>query len=109
MARSVVLNMKILLLLLLLVFPICAESEEVYHIHGLSEDQLVRTYTSLMRDACHHADQFWTNWTVDARAGMWGSGRSDQMNEGIRAISGMVLTCGSLLKYSDALNEEERK
>jgi hypothetical protein len=31
------------------------------------------------------------------------------MNEGIRAISGMVLTCGALLKYSDALNDSERR
>ena len=73
-----------------------------------SERELLKTYTSIMRDAWHHADRFWTNWTVETNAGMWGTGRSDNMNEGIRAISGMVLTCGSLLKYSDALDATER-
>jgi len=97
-----------LLLLSLLLAPLCAQSEDVYHIHTLSERELLKTYISIMHDACHHADQFWTNWTVETNAGMWGTGRSDNMNEGIRAISGMVLTCGSLLKYSDALDATER-
>ena len=94
-------------LLLLLTGPACAE--DLYHLHTLSEREFSRTYTDLMRDACRHADQFWHESDVDPRAGYWGSGRSDNMNEGIRAISGMVLTCGALLKYSDALKEAERE
>jgi hypothetical protein len=31
------------------------------------------------------------------------------MNEGIRAIGGMVLTCGALLKYSDVLSDSDRR
>lgn len=81
---------------------------DVYHIHHLSEKELLQTYTSMMLDACHHADQFWHDWPVEQGAGYWGSGRSDNMNEGIRAISGMVLTSGALLKYDDALSESDR-
>jgi hypothetical protein len=95
-------------LLFLLISP-WAKAEATYQIKPLSEKETLEMYTSLMRDACHHADQFWTNWTVDPRGGMWGTGRSDNMNEGIRAISEMVLTCGALLKYSDALTEQERQ
>ena len=101
--------MRITSVLSFLVLTLCAHAEDVYHTHRLSEPQLLNTYTSLMRDACHHADQFWHEWPVDARAGFWGSGRSDQMNEGVRAISGMVLTCGALLKYSDVLTDAERR
>src|SRR5690348_3580524 len=101
------LNLK--LFFLLLCFSVAAQAEEPYRVHHLSERELLQTYSSLMRDACHHADQFWQDWPADARAGFWGSGRSDQMNEGVRAISGMVLSCGSLLRYSDALDENDRK
>ena len=97
------------LLLPLLFLPVCAQSEDIYHIRRLSERELTRAYTSLMLDACRHAEQFWQDSSVDPRAGYWGTGRSDNMNEGIRAISGMVLTCGALLKYSDTLTDAERR
>jgi hypothetical protein len=96
------------LLLVLLLWPVCAQSEDIYHIHRLSERELTRAYTTAMLDACRHAETVWQDFATDPRAGYWGTGRSDQMNEGIRAISGMVLTCGALLKYSDALSEAER-
>ena len=99
---------RLSLLLLFLLLPIGARAGDPYQIRHLSERELLQTYTSIMRDACHHADQFWTNSPVAPNAGRWGSGRSDQMNEGIRAISSMVLTCGALLKYSDALGDAER-
>lgn len=86
-----------------------ALASNIYKIQNLSEKKLVGTYEVLMRDACKHADQFWTNWPVDPRAGFWGSGRSDNMNEGIRAISGMTLTCASLLKYSGIFTPQERQ
>ena len=92
-------------LVLLLLLPFGARSEELYRIRQLSENELLDTYTSLMHDACLHADQFWHDWPLDTRAGFWGSGRSDQMNEGIRAVSGMTLTSASLLKYSSTLND----
>ncbi len=91
-----------------LLLPLYARPEEIYHIRRLSERELTGTYTSLLLDACRHANKVWQDSSADPRAGYWGSGRSDQMNEGIRAISGMVLTCGALLKYSDALNDSER-
>jgi hypothetical protein len=94
--------------LLFLLLPICAQSEDLYHIRRLSERELTRAYTTLMLDACRHADKVWQDSSANPRAGYWGTGRSDQMNEGIRAISGMVLTCGALLKYSDALSEADR-
>ena len=84
------------LFVLFLLLPVCAHPEELYHIRHLSERELTQTYTSLMLDACRHADKVWQDSPADPRAGYWGTGRSDQMNEGIRAISGMVLTCGAL-------------
>ncbi len=96
-------------MLLLLLLPVYAQAEDLYHLRRLPEKELLRTYTSLMRDACHHADQFWQEWPSEPGAGLWGSGRSDNMNEGIRAISEMVFTCGVLLKYSDVLTETQRK
>jgi hypothetical protein len=94
---------------LLLALPLGTRGEQIYQVHQLSEKQLLNTYVSVMRDACRFAGRFWTNSTSDPPIGWWGSGRSDQMNEGIRAISGMVLTCGALLKYSEALPDAERK
>jgi hypothetical protein len=99
--------MKLVALFLLL--PVCLYADDLYKIHPLSEPELLQTYSALMRDACRHSDQFWHDWPVDSRAGFWGSGRSDNMNEGVRAISGMTLTCASLLKYSDILKEDERR
>ena len=86
------------LFVLFLLLPVYAQPEEIYHIRRLSERELTRTYTSLLLDACRHADKVWQDSSTDPRAGYWGTGRSDQMNEGIRAISGMVLTCGALLE-----------
>jgi hypothetical protein len=97
------------LLLVLLFLPICAPAQDIYHIRRLSERELTRDYTSLMLDACRHAESVWQDSTNDPSAGYWGTGRSDQMNEGIRAISGMVLTCGALLKYSDTLSDADRR
>ncbi|MDB6025094.1 MAG: hypothetical protein JWM68_1317 [Verrucomicrobiales bacterium] len=97
------------LLLIILLLPVCVQSKELYQVRQLSERELLQTYTSVMHDGCRHAEKFWTNWTVDARGGMWGTGRSDLMNEGVRAISEMVLTSGALLKYSEVLTEAERK
>jgi hypothetical protein len=97
------------LFVFLLVLPVYAQPQEIYPIRRLSEPELTRTYTGLLLDACRHADKVWQDSSADPRAGYWGTGRSDQMNEGIRAISGMVLTCGALLKYSDALNDSERR
>jgi hypothetical protein len=96
------------LLLLLLFLPVAVRADDVYHIRSLSEGQLLDTYTSIMRDACRHSDLFWHDWKSHPGLGYWGSGRSDNMNEGVRAISGMVLTCGSLLKYSDSFKTKER-
>src|SRR3989442_682872 len=87
--------------------PICARANDVYHIRRLSERELLQTYTSLLVDACRHSDQFWKPSSFDSAAGYWGDGASDG-NQGIRAIGEMVFTCGTLLKYSDALSESER-
>jgi hypothetical protein len=94
---------------LCLLLPVCTQSEEVHRIRRVSELELTRGYSTLMADACRHADRVWQDSSADPRAGYWGSGRSDQMNEGIRAVSGMVLTCGALLKYSDTLDDSERR
>lgn len=99
---------KSLFICLTILLSVCARAEDVYQIHRLSESELLKTYTSIMRDACHHADQFWHQWPSDPRAGFWGSGRTENMNEGIRAISGMALTSAALVRYADGLKEDER-
>jgi hypothetical protein len=99
--------MKLLFFLMLL--PFYASAQDLYKIRQLSEQELLRTYERVMIDACRHSEGFWTNSTFDPGAGHWGTGRSDLMNEGIRAIGEMVFTCGTLLKYSDALSETERR
>jgi len=96
-------------LLLFFWLSLCASADDLYHFRHLSERNLTKTYTSLLLEACCHADQLWHDSATDPRAGYWGTGRSDQMNEGIRAISGMVLTCAAMLKYSDDLDDSERR
>ena len=96
------------LFLLLVLLPVSALADSVYHIRPLSEKQLLTMYERVMIDACRHADSQWHEWPEDPRGGHWGTGMSDG-NEGIRAISEMALTCGTLLQYSDALNAEDRR
>ena len=93
---------------LVFLLPACGWAEDVYHVHQLTESELLDIYTGLLRDACHHADQVWHDWAIDPRGGFWGTGRSDNMNEGIRSVGAMTLTCGSLLKYAGALDAAER-
>ncbi len=92
--------------LLLLLLPLCARSGDLYRIHPMSETELQDTYTSLLRDACLHADRFWKDLPTNNQAGFWGSGHSDE--RGIRPITAMTLATASLLKYSSALNDNER-
>ncbi len=84
------------------------QGQELYKIRSVSEAELLKTYTTLLRDGCKHADGVWKEWSVDPKGGLWGTGRSDQMNEGIRAIAGMVLASGTLLKYENNLPPAER-
>jgi hypothetical protein len=91
---------------LLFIFPLCASARELYEIRSLSDRDLMRTYTSLLVDACHHSDKSWKTASFDPSAGYWGNGISDG-NEGIRAIGEMVFTCGTLLKFSDAFTSSE--
>ena len=97
------------LFVLFLLLPLCAQADDLYHIRRLSERELTRTYMSVLLDAYRHADQSWQDSPTDPRAGWWGSGRTDRGDEGIRAISGMVLATGTLLKYAEALPAAERQ
>ena len=96
------------LLCLLLLLPLCALSAEPYQVRPLSEAELVKTYTDMMLDACRCSDAQWHDWTVDPAAGYWGDGVSEG-NQGIRAISDVVLTSAALLKYSNVLKGQQRK
>ena len=98
--------MKFLLVVLLL--PIYAPAEGLYQIRQLSEQEVLRTYTGLLRDACHYADREWKSSSFDPAAGYWGDGISDG-NQGIRTVASMVLACGTLLKYDDGLNDSDRR
>ena len=44
-------------LLILLLSPFGAPAEDLYHIHQLSEQDILQTYTQMLRDACLHADR----------------------------------------------------
>jgi hypothetical protein len=83
------------------------QAKDVYQIRNLSEQELLKTYSVLLREAYQHADQFWHPASFDAGAGYWGDGVSEG-NQGIRAIGEMVFVCGTLLKYSDAFGEPDR-
>lgn len=100
-------NVSRSIFLLLMVCPICVSAESLYQIHPLSEQQVRQTYRELVRDACRNAEPEWKTATFDSKAGYWGDGVSGG-NEGIRTIGGMVLACGTLLKYDDSLTDHER-
>ena len=72
-------------LLLLLVLG-SASGAEPYELKPLSEQETMNTYNSLLRDACHHADQFWRDWAVGSSRRFLGQRRSDQQNEGFAPL-----------------------
>src|SRR6185295_14690764 len=92
----------------LLFLSVGTQARDLYEPRQLSERELLQTYTALMVDGCHHADKFWKTSSFDPAAGYWGNGISDG-NEGIRAISEMVFTCGTLLKFSETFSATERQ
>lgn len=98
--------MKLLIILLLL--PVSAWSKDLYEIHALSEQEMLRTYVQMLREGCRFADRDWTNSAADPAMGYWGDGVSSG-NEGIRAVAGMVLASGTLLKYDEGLSDAERR
>lgn len=92
----------------MLLVPFCSSAKDVYQIRQLSEQEVLKTYTQLLRDACRHADRDWKSWPSNSSSGYWGNGISGG-NEGIRAIGGMTLACATLLKYDAGLTDGERK
>jgi hypothetical protein len=98
--------MKYLLILLLL--PLSALGKDIYDIHSLSEQEVLQTYTSVLLDACHHADRDWKISSFDPTAGYWGDGVSDG-NAGTRTIASMVLACSALIKYDSGLSDSDRR
>src|SRR5260370_18288418 len=87
-----------------LLWTFCVTGGDLYQIHQPSEQTLLETYTRLLRDACRHAEQDWKSSSFAPAAGYWGNGISGG-NEGIRAVGGMGLACGALLKYDEGLTE----
>lgn len=98
--------MKFPLSLLLLLTGARAEGGDP--IRPLSEPDVLKTYTELLRDAFRHADREWRKSIFDSETGYWGNGVSSG-NEGIRAVGGMVLASETLLKYDNSLSEAERR
>lgn len=97
-----------LILLPLLLMPVCAGADDVYHIRSLSQHDLLKMYQDVMLDSCRHAEKEWHVASFDSDAGHWGTGISGG-NEGIRAIGEMILTSAALLKYSDLVNDRDKK
>ncbi len=100
-------NRSVLLSAILLLTPALAPAKDVYNIRPLIESELLSTYETVLRDACHFSDREWHDWPVDKTAGYWGDGVSTG-NEGIRGISNLVFTSGVLLKYCPDLPAPER-
>lgn len=94
--------------LVLIWAPVFAHAQGVYHIHPLSEQDVVQSYCAMLRDACHQAAPEWRTPAFDPAAGYWGDGVSAG-NQGIRTIAGMVLASGALLKYDDSLDDAQRR
>lgn len=84
------------------------QNRAIYQVRHLSEQEVIQTYIGLLEEACHYATRDWKGSSFDPAAGYWGDGVSDG-NEGIRAIAGMVLVCGTILKYNDGLNVDDRR
>ena len=99
--------MRLFILVLVLVGVAPAWAGNLYNVRHLSETELLKTYHSMMVDACHHSDKFWKTASFDKTAGYWGDGASDG-NQGIRAVGDMVFVSGVLLKYGAGFNETER-
>jgi hypothetical protein len=66
-------------------------------------------YERILLDGCRYADKLWQVASFDPSAGYWGTGRGGWNHDGMRGISEMVLTCGVMLRYCDALNGSERR
>ena len=94
--------------LILVFWPFCAPAADLYQIHQLSEQEVLQTYTRVLFDAWHHADQAWTNSAFDRAAGYWGDGTSGG-NGGLRTVASMELACAALLKHDPDLSDGERR
>lgn len=64
-------------------------------------------YEKVLLDGYRYADSLWQTSSFDSRAGYWGTGRGGWNHDGMRGISEMVLTCGTLLRYCDAMTGAE--
>lgn len=95
-------------LVLLLIPSVYACAGGIYQINPLSERDLMATYTRILLDSSSQADGEWHDWPVNPNAGYWGDGMSEG-NQGIRAISDMVLTYGALMRYSNDMKGYKRK
>lgn len=84
-----------------------ASAGDLYKIRPLSEQDLMRVYTDMLTDGCRYSDASWHTSTFDPGAGYWGDG-STRGNSGPRAVTSMVLACGALLRYCDALTPADR-
>lgn len=88
--------------------PSCETNKGLYQISQLSEQEILRTYTALIEDACRFAKHSWKSSSFDPNAGYWGDGVSVG-NGGIRTTASMLLASGALLKYDDGLAADERR
>ena len=95
-------------LFLVMLWPQYTRAQGPYQVHNLSEQEILQTYTQMLRDACHGALREWKTSSFDPAAGYWGDGASAG-NEGTRTVASMVLACGTLLKYDDALSDSDRR
>gem|GEM_PF-1119653 len=95
-------------LIIVALLPLCARAGDAgYQIRTLSEVEVLKTYTDVLKDAFHFADREWKTSQFNSDAGYWGDGVS-RGNEGIRAVSGMVLASAALVKYDESLSKDER-
>lgn len=92
---------------LCILISVCAEAKDLYSIHPMSEQELLQTYTTMLRDGYRYGNGFFTNVATNPRVGRYYTGASTE--PGIRPMCGMVLANAALLKYSDILTPAERE
>lgn len=95
------------LLAVLALLPVAAFGDDLYHVHPLSEKEIVHTYEWILRDACANGDRDWHVSSFDTNAGFWGDGAS-LGNEGIRTVASMAMACATLVKYDDGLTAAQK-
>jgi hypothetical protein len=92
----------------LLLLAMCATSfAGLYSIRPITEDELCRLYVQMLMNHSRYAETKWHDGPFP-NSGYWGNGMSGS-NEGIRAVGNVSLAFATLLKQTNALDDDTRR